>query len=445
MKNYEPIARKYRPQTFQDVLGQKAVVQTITNALRLNKVSQAYLFCGTRGTGKTTLARIFAKALNCANRKIEEPCCQCSSCLEIASCRSLDVIEIDGASNRGIDDIRNITESSLYAPSSGKYKIYIIDEVHMLTKEAFNALLKTLEEPPASVKFFFATTEPHKLPPTIISRCQRFDLGRISSQLIEEKLSSITKEMNKSSQAAALALIAHYAAGSMRDAQSMLDQILCYEDEITCEKVRGALGLLEEPLFSMLDEAIEKEDLTFPFLFMEKIHSSGRDYSYAIDELITHFRNHLAHLIGFSTYYLTANYCKEQLLYLLDILFSFRQKISKSHINKEHLELLLLKMIRSKRRVPLEDIIDRLQMLKEYPPAAQPVEATPSLQKKEPVEILPKELTPSLVSLPFSINEKPSEKVEKSLCHLDTLLRFASVEWEGVLKMPSREDGTSLQ
>ena len=178
-QTYQVIARKYRPQTFADVIGQTAIVTTLKNALKFHKLAHAYLFCGCRGTGKTTLARVFSKALNCQKLTENfEPCNQCQSCLEISQGRSLDVIEIDGASHRGIDDIRQINDTIGYAPSSGKYKIYIIDEVHMLTKEAFNALLKTLEEPPANVKFFFATTEPHKVLQTIMSRCQRFDLSR---------------------------------------------------------------------------------------------------------------------------------------------------------------------------------------------------------------------------------------------------------------------------
>ena len=194
---YEPFHRKYRPKTFSAILGQDNIVITLKNALKFNRVAHAYLFCGSRGTGKTTLARLFAKALNCLELSPDqEPCNTCISCVQMNEGRALDVIEIDGASNRGIDDIRQINETVSYVTSSSKYKIYIIDEVHMLTKEAFNALLKTLEEPPENVKFFFATTEPHKILPTIISRCQRFDLNRIPSDQICKKLKTIASELN---------------------------------------------------------------------------------------------------------------------------------------------------------------------------------------------------------------------------------------------------------
>ncbi|MEI6243149.1 MAG: DNA polymerase III subunit gamma/tau, partial [Chlamydiota bacterium] len=300
MKKYQVLARRYRPQTFRDVVGQEAIITTLKNAIRLQKVSHAYLFSGSRGIGKTTLVRIFAKALNCKNlTKDQEPCNECSSCQEISSSRSLDVIEIDGASNRGIDDIRQINETICYAASSGNYKIYIIDEVHMLTKEAFNALLKTLEEPPPMSKFFFATTEPHKVLPTIISRCQRFDLARIPQEKIMQKLDFIVQDLQREVQSEALHLIARLSEGSLRDAESLLDQILCYEEgTVTAEMIRKTLGFLPQDYFFYLDQAIQTANTAFAFECAAHIFQSGKHLAYFLEELIEHYRHLLLAKIG---------------------------------------------------------------------------------------------------------------------------------------------------
>src|SRR5208337_4197437 len=251
------IARKYRPQRFEDVVGQEHVTQTLANAIARQRIAHAYLFVGPRGTGKTTIARIFAKCLNCTNGpKVDFPEDD-PKAKEIADGRSMDVMEIDGASNRGIDEVRELRETVKYVPASSRFKIYIIDEVHMLTKEAFNALLKTLEEPPAHVKFMFATTEPEKVLPTILSRCQRFDLRRIPTALIVKHLEQIAKNEDVKIDPAALHAIARGADGGMRDAESTLDQLISFcGREITEPDVLSMFGLVSQSQILALAEAV---------------------------------------------------------------------------------------------------------------------------------------------------------------------------------------------
>src|SRR5689334_10805842 len=242
--SYQVIARKYRPQRFADVVGQEQVSQTLSIAIKQNRIAHAYLFVGPRGTGKTTLARIFAKCLNCTDGPKADFSDDDPRCREIAEGRSLDVLEIDGASNRGIEEVRELRETVKYAPATSRFKIYIIDEVHMLTKEAFNALLKTLEEPPAHVKFMFATTEPEKVLPTILSRCQRFDLRRIPTPLIVRHLSQIATLEKVKIDEAALHAIARGADGGMRDAESALDQLISFcGEQIVEADVLSMFGL----------------------------------------------------------------------------------------------------------------------------------------------------------------------------------------------------------
>lgn len=289
---YEVLARKWRPQVFADVVGQDHVTKTLHNAIQTERLAHAYLFVGPRGTGKTTSARILAKALNCTNRQGSEPCNECDSCKEIMSGSSLDVIEIDGASNRGIADVQELRDNVRYAPVRGPFKIYIIDEVHMLTREAFNAILKTLEEPPPHVKFFFATTEPQKVLTTILSRCQRFDLRRISVADITGQLRKISEAEGININDDALLAIARGAEGGLRDAESALDQLVSFRGKDIAETdVLSVFGLISREQLEGLATGILTGDIPAILEAVAAIDSSGKDMQRVVLELLDHFRN----------------------------------------------------------------------------------------------------------------------------------------------------------
>lgn len=289
---YLPFARKWRPQDFDEIIGQEHITTTLKNAISMGRLHHAYLFAGPRGIGKTSTARIFSKALNCEKGLSMKPCNTCSTCKEITAGSSMDVIEIDGASNRGIDEIRNLRETVKFSPSKGQFKIYIIDEVHMLTTEAFNALLKTLEEPPMHVKFIFATTEPHKVLPTILSRCQRFDFRRIQTKDIVAKLLQVSKEEALDIEEDAFLYIAKASDGSMRDAESILDQIASFgKGKVYLKDVIESLGMIDqEILFRSADLIINKDTKALIHL-IDEILNSGKDAKQFLLELLGHFRN----------------------------------------------------------------------------------------------------------------------------------------------------------
>ena len=289
---YQVTARKWRPLVFNDVIGQSHVSNTLKNAIAQNRLAHAFIFSGTRGCGKTTTARILARVVNCLNPKEGEPCNECEICREIIDGRSLDIIEIDGASNRGVDEIRNLRESVRYAPTRGKRKVYIIDEVHMLTKEAFNALLKTLEEPPAHILFIFATTEIHKVPATILSRCQRYDFRRIGIDEIVGRLKFIAEKENITIDADSLLLIAKKGDGSMRDAQSIFDQVISFcGTTITIDKIADALNIADRELFFRLSDVIKRKEISAGLTLVNEIVQSGYDIKEFISETAEHFRN----------------------------------------------------------------------------------------------------------------------------------------------------------
>lgn len=298
--SYLVLARKWRPQNFEDVAGQEPITRTLKNAIKANRIAHAYLFTGVRGVGKTTAARILAKALNCEQGPTATPCNQCTQCEEITSGSSIDVLEIDGASNRGIDEIRQIIENVRYQPAKCRFKIYIIDEVHQVTKDAFNALLKTLEEPPPSVKFILATTEPQRLPETILSRCQRYDFRRINLREIVERLGAIGQSEGLKITDDALALLAREADGSMRDAQSLLEQVLAcampaaggdQQTTVDAAMLQEILGLAQRQSLYDLSQAVLDGEPRRCVEIIAEVMNQGRDLSRLSRDLVEHFRN----------------------------------------------------------------------------------------------------------------------------------------------------------
>lgn len=297
--SYLVLARKYRPQNFDEVVGQEHISGLLKKSIQGNRIAQGYLFCGPRGIGKTSCARILAKSLNCQTGPTVSPCGNCPSCKEIAGGNSFDVLEIDGASNRGIDEIRVLRENVKFAPSYGKFKIYIIDEVHMLTAEAFNALLKTLEEPPAHVKFILATTAPHKVPATIISRCQRFDFKRISLQTLVQTLTKISEQEKINVEPQAFFAVAKAAEGSLRDALSIFDQLSALsEKQINAQDVFSMLGLVETEFLFELVNALGEKNCAKALDVFSKIVDQGKDVKQFLKDLTEHFRHLMIVKIG---------------------------------------------------------------------------------------------------------------------------------------------------
>ncbi|MFM7148605.1 MAG: DNA polymerase III subunit gamma/tau, partial [Gemmataceae bacterium] len=291
-QGYTVLARRYRPQSFGELLGQEPVARALSNALTGNRVAHAYLFTGARGVGKTSTARILAKALNCENGPTPNPCNQCSICQSIATGEDVDVLEIDGASNNGVDDVRDIRSNVQYRPQRARFKIYIIDEVHMLSKGAFNALLKTLEEPPPHVKFIFATTEVEKIPITILSRCQRFDFVGIPLARIVQRLEEIAQKEKVVADSEALEMVARRAGGSMRDAQSLFDQLLAFgEDRLTADQVHHLLGTAGDDRILGLAESILKDDSAQALTLLEEACVSGLQLGELVDQLIAYWRD----------------------------------------------------------------------------------------------------------------------------------------------------------
>ncbi len=382
--SYQVTARKWRPQTFDDLVGQDHVVRTLQNAITRNRIAHAYLFVGPRGTGKTSMARIFAKALNCsggpkADFDPEDPICKA-----IAEGSCLDVIEIDGASNNGIDQVRELRDTVRYAPAQGRFKVYIIDEVHMLTAAAFNALLKTLEEPPAHVKFVFATTDVQKVLPTIISRCQRFDLKPISIELIVERLKKIAVAEKITVSDVALASIARMADGGMRDAQSIFDQMISFcGNDVSEADVLDVYGLVAAEKIAELAGALAAGDHRRIVGIVEECDQDGRDLFRLLVDLQSHVRTALLDAIardGQSTTLGNTPMTTEQLTRLLDGLREGESAVKHGLAEKINFEVTLLKAVEASRARAIDSLIKELATLAEQAPDT----GTANGEKKRP-------------------------------------------------------------
>ena len=386
--SYEVFARKYRPQTFDDLIGQPHVSRTLKNAVAQNRLAHAYLFVGPRGTGKTSTARILSKALNCIHGPTVTPCGICDNCREIAAGNSLDVLEIDGASNNGVEQVRELRDNVRYAPAKSHFKIYIIDEVHMLTSAAFNALLKTLEEPPPHVKFIFATTEPQKVLPTILSRCQRFDLHRIASNLIAQHLQLIAEKENITLTPAAAHAIARGAEGGMRDAESMLDQLVAFCGEnVTEEDVLNVFGFTSEHIVADFVSRILRGETPGALGLLHEQCDAGKDMMKLMSDTMAYLRDLLVFkvkpdaLADDISDEIRQSFASQaslietnRVLELIDQFAAAEGRMKWAPNKKLHFEVAVIKAIQTLTQATLDDVIENLSALRD----GNPIEAKPA-------------------------------------------------------------------
>jgi DNA polymerase-3 subunit gamma/tau len=420
--SYQVFARKYRPQTFDDLVGQTHVTRTLKNAVEHNRLAHAYLFVGPRGIGKTSTARILAKALNCVNGPTVTPCGICDSCKEIAGGNSLDVLEIDGASNNGVEQVRELRDNVRYAPSKGRFKIYIIDEVHMLTSAAFNALLKTLEEPPAHVKFIFATTEPQKVLPTILSRCQRFDLHRIPANLIAQHLQFIAGKEKIVLDPAAAHAIAKGADGGLRDAESMLDQLVAFcGDKIEEPDVLNVFGFTSEQTVAQFTENILRGDTPAALELLHAEADNGKDMMKLMSDLISYLRDLLVGKVKPEALAEDLNpdlqksletqaglIETDRLLELIDQFAAAEGRMKWAPNKRLHFEVAVIKAIQTLSQVTLNEVIQNLAALRdgkepEKRPAVEPQRPSAKAVVEKPAASQPK---------PAAVKEEPIDPKE---------------------------------
>ncbi|MEO6971366.1 MAG: DNA polymerase III subunit gamma/tau [Chthoniobacterales bacterium] len=425
--SYQVFARKYRPQTFDDLVGQTHVTRTLKNAVEQNRLAHAYLFVGPRGIGKTSIARILAKALNCIHGTTITPCGECDSCKEITGGNSLDVLEIDGASNNGVEQVRELRDNVRYAPTKGKYKIYIIDEVHMLTSQAFNALLKTLEEPPEHVKFIFATTEPQKVLPTILSRCQRFDLHRIPANLIAHHLQFIAKKEKVKLDPAAAHAIARGADGGLRDAESMLDQLVAFCGETIAESdVLNIFGFTSEQTVAGFTEKILRGETAAALALLDEQMAAGKEMMKLMSDLIAHLRDLLVFkvkpdaLAEEAAPELQSSLGEEAALIETDRLLELIEQFAEAEgrmkwapNKKLHFEVAVIKAIQTLSQVTLSEVIENLAALRGGGPAIASAPSVPKTTSRAATKAAPAEKKAST-----TINPAPSESPPKGASHI---------------------------
>ncbi|MBR2152593.1 MAG: DNA polymerase III subunit gamma/tau [Clostridia bacterium] len=426
---YRVLYRKWRPATFVDVMGQDHITTTLKNEITSNHLAHAYLFTGSRGTGKTTCAKIFARAVNCLNPVDGNPCCECEICKGIENGSILDVEEIDAASNNSVQNIRELRDMINYKPAAGKFRVYIIDEVHMLSSGAFNALLKTLEEPPAHVIFILATTEVHKLPATILSRCQRFDFNRIDSEVIASRLKYVASEENMNLDADAASLIARLADGALRDALSLLDRC-AVEEHITMESVMKIAGVLGNDLLFEISDGVAKGEIEKVLATLADFHEQSKEMNRVCDQLISHFRNIMicktvsnpARLLTCSKDELlkymnaAATFSLEDILKTTDNLQSALERMKYSASKRAELEMALIRSMPSMKSVLKRTVEKDVPVIEES--VSAPVLSTPAKEEKketpiveEKVENIPVKEAPDLEKVPEIKEEKPVQKV----------------------------------